>query len=38
MTANDWKSKGEFISVNDRELFLIDTAKFFPKEYKINKP
>mgnify|MGYP005636128891 CR=1 FL=1 len=25
MTANDWKSKGEFITVNDHNLFVIDT-------------
>ena len=25
MTANDWKSKGEFITLNDHNLFVIDT-------------
>tara|TARA_R110002072_G_scaffold33696_16_gene101867 strand:+ start:9686 stop:10549 length:864 start_codon:yes stop_codon:yes gene_type:complete len=25
MTANDWKSKGEFITVNDHKFFVIDT-------------
>ena len=35
MTANDWKSKGEFITVNDRKLFVIDTSSFFSSEDKI---
>lgn len=25
MTANEWKSKGEFITVNNRKLFVVDT-------------
>lgn len=35
MTVNDWKSKGEFITVNDRKLFVIDTSSFFSSEDKI---
>ena len=35
MTANDWKSKGEFITVNDRKLFVIDTSSFFSSEDKV---
>lgn len=35
MTANDWKSKGEFITVNDRKLFVIDTSSFFSTEDKV---
>ena len=35
MTANDWKSKGEFITVNDRKLFVIDTSSFFSSDNKI---
>ena len=35
MTANEWKSKGEFITVNDRKLFVIDTSSFFSSEDKI---
>ena len=32
MTANEWKFKGEFITVNDRKLFVIDTSSFFSTE------
>jgi pimeloyl-ACP methyl ester carboxylesterase len=35
MTANEWKSKGEFITVNDKKLFVIDTSSFFLSEDKI---
>ena len=35
MTANEWKSKGEFITVNDRKLFVIDTSSFFSTEDKV---
>lgn len=35
MTANDWKSKGEFITVNDRKLFVVDTSSFFSSDNKI---
>ena len=35
MTANDWKSKGEFITVNDRKLFVIDTSSFFSSEDQV---
>ena len=35
MTANDWKSKGEFITVNDRKLFVIDTSSFFSTEDQV---
>jgi len=35
MTANDWKSKGEFITVNDRKLFVIDTSSFFSSENQV---
>ena len=35
MTANDWKSKGEFITVNDRKLFIIDTSSFFSSEDQV---
>ncbi|MDA9302768.1 alpha/beta hydrolase [bacterium] len=35
MTANDWKSKGEFIAVNDRKLFVIDTSSFFSTEDQV---
>ena len=35
MTANDWKSKGEFITVNDRKLFVIDTSSFFSTENQV---
>ena len=35
MTANEWKSKGEFITVNDRKLFVIDTSSFFSSDNKI---
>ena len=35
MTANEWKSKGEFISVNDRKLFVIDTSSFFSTEDQV---
>ena len=35
MTANDWKSKGEFITVNDRKLFVIDTSSFFSSDNKV---
>lgn len=32
MTVNEWKFKGEFITVNDRKLFVIDTSSFFSTE------
>ena len=35
MTANEWKSKGEFITVNDRKLFVIDTSSFFSTEDQV---
>jgi pimeloyl-ACP methyl ester carboxylesterase len=35
MTANDWKSKGEFITLNDRKLFVVDTSSFFSSDNKI---
>ena len=35
MTANDWKSKGGFITVNDRKLFIIDTSSFFSSENQV---
>ena len=35
MTANEWKSKGEFITVNDRKLFVIDTSSFFSTENQV---
>ena len=35
MTANDWKSKGGFITVNDRKLFIIDTSSFFSSEDQV---
>ena len=35
MTANEWKSKGQFITVNDRKLFVIDTSSFFSTEDKV---
>lgn len=35
MTANEWKSKGEFITVNDRKLFVTDTSSFFSTEDKV---
>ena len=35
MTANEWKSKGEFITVNDRKLFVIDTSSFFSSENQV---
>ena len=35
MTANDWKSKGGFITVNDRKLFVIDTSSFFSSENQV---
>ena len=35
MTANDWKSKGGFITVNDRKLFVIDTSSFFSSEDQV---
>jgi len=35
MTANEWKSKGEFISVNDRKLFVIDTSSSFSNEDQV---
>ena len=35
MTVNEWKSKGEFITVNDRKLFVIDTSSFFSTEDQV---
>ncbi len=37
MTAKEWKTKGEFISVNGLQLFVIDTASSSPKEIDASK-